>query len=72
MANECVEKLTADPNDILAREKLACLLTERLNQVSEGLEQLILLLIFQTSPSEEDGVAAIVCRMAHQLSSRCR
>jgi len=44
MANACVEELTLDPNNVPAREKLARLLTERLNKVDQGLEQMTLLL----------------------------
>jgi len=44
MANACVEELRLDPNNLPAREKLARLLAERLNQVDLGLEQMTLLL----------------------------
>jgi len=50
MANECVEKLTLDPNDVPAREKLAQLLAERLRQAEQGLEQLTLLLNLPDQP----------------------
>ena len=43
-ANACVEKLNNDPNDVSARERLAHLLSERLGQVDEGIEQLTLFL----------------------------
>jgi hypothetical protein len=42
-ANACVSKLNVDPNDLIAREKLAHLLAECLSQVEQGLEQLMLL-----------------------------
>lgn len=43
-ANACVEQLNADPNDVVAREKLAHLLAERLNKAPEAIDQLTLLL----------------------------
>jgi hypothetical protein len=43
-ANACVSRLNIDPNDLVTREKLARLLVEHLNQVEQGLEQLLLLL----------------------------
>ncbi len=51
LANACVEKLTREPNEVPAREELARLLTEHLNQVEEGLEQLTLLLNMPDQPS---------------------
>jgi hypothetical protein len=53
MANLCVEKLTQDPNDIPAREKLARLMAERLDQVDQALEQLTLLLNLPQAPAEK-------------------
>jgi hypothetical protein len=44
MAKACVKQLELDPNHVAAREKLARLLAERLDQVERGLEQLSLLL----------------------------
>jgi hypothetical protein len=43
-ANDCVEKLQRDPNNIPAREKLARLFTEQLAKPELGIEQLSLLL----------------------------
>jgi len=43
-ANACVERLKQDPNNIVARERLARIFTEDLNQPDLGLEQLTLLL----------------------------
>ena len=52
-AKDCVAKLTTDPNDVPAREKLACLFTERLDKVKEGLEQLTLLLNMPDQPDQK-------------------
>lgn len=43
-ANACVDRLRADPNNAVAREKLARIFTEQLNRPELGLEQLELLL----------------------------
>jgi hypothetical protein len=43
-ANSCVEKLKLDPNNVEARERLARLLAERLDNAEQGIEQLDLLL----------------------------
>jgi hypothetical protein len=40
LANECVQRLERNPNDALAREKLARLLAEQLNQAPSAIEQL--------------------------------
>jgi hypothetical protein len=48
-ANACVDKLKIDPNNFEAREKLARLLVD-LNQVDQGLEQLMLLIIVPDAP----------------------
>jgi hypothetical protein len=50
LANACVDRLTHDPNNVAAREKLARLLTERLHQPERGLEQLTLLLNMPDQP----------------------
>ena len=50
LANACVEKLTHEPNDVPAREELARLLAEHLNQADEGVEQLTLLLNMPDQP----------------------
>ncbi len=50
MANACVEKLKRDPNHVPAREKLARLFAERLNQPDLGLEQMTLLLNMPNQP----------------------
>jgi hypothetical protein len=44
LANSCVEKLTQNPNNVAAREKLARILAEHLNQASLGIDQITLLL----------------------------
>jgi hypothetical protein len=44
IANECVQKLTLDPNNVAAREKLARIFTESLGQPDLGIEQILLLL----------------------------
>ncbi len=49
-ANACVEKLKQDPNNVPAREKLARILVEGLQQVDQGLEQLGLLLDMPDQP----------------------
>jgi Tetratricopeptide repeat len=54
-ANACVKRLKQDPNNVPAREKLARLLAERLNQPDEGIEQLTLLL---DVPEQPDGKRA--------------
>jgi hypothetical protein len=43
-AKDCVERLNRDPNNIPARETLARLLAEQLQQAERGIEQLTLLL----------------------------
>lgn len=55
MANVCVERLQLDPNNVAAREKLARLLTERLNKPDLGIDQLTLLL---NMPDQEDSKRA--------------
>jgi uncharacterized protein (DUF1499 family) len=42
-ANQCVEKLKRDPNDVAARERLARIFAERLGQANLGIAQLELL-----------------------------
>ena len=44
MADECVQRLNRDPNNVPAREKLARVLTEMLGQPDLGIEQITLLL----------------------------
>jgi hypothetical protein len=44
LANECVEKLKQDPNNVPAREKLARLFAEQLDRADLGIEQITLLL----------------------------
>jgi tetratricopeptide (TPR) repeat protein len=51
LANRCVETLTKDPNDVPAREELAHLLAEHLNQAEQGLEQITLLLNMPEQPA---------------------
>ena len=49
-ANTCVEILKADPNNVHARERLARLFAERLDQPDLGIEQLTLLLDLPDQP----------------------
>ncbi len=49
-ANQCVEKLNADPKDIASREKLARIFAERLGEAALAVEQLELL-VEMTEPS---------------------
>jgi hypothetical protein len=50
LANECVEKLKRDPNNIAAREKLARLFAEQLDRADLGIEQITLLLEMPDQP----------------------
>jgi len=50
LANECVEKLKQDPNNIPAREKLARLFAEQLDRADLGIEQITLLLEMPDQP----------------------
>jgi hypothetical protein len=43
-AHSCVEKLKENPNNVQAREKLARLLAEHLDQAGQGIDQITLLL----------------------------
>src|SRR5262249_6573388 len=52
-ANACVQKLSLDPNNIEEREKLAHLLAEKIDQVQQGLEQLILLMNMTNVPDSK-------------------
>ncbi len=52
MANACVDKLKHDPNNVLAREKLARIFAERLHKPYLDIEQLHLLL---NMPDQEAG-----------------
>ncbi len=54
-ANDCVRKLQADPDNMAAREELARLLAERLDQAGAALEQMDLLL---NMPQASDDQAA--------------
>ncbi len=49
-ANRCVEKLTQDPDNVPAREKLGRLLAENLGRAEQGIEQLTLLLDMPGQP----------------------
>jgi hypothetical protein len=52
-SQQCVERLTSNPDDIVAREELARLWAEELDQVDMGVEQLELLLAMPgTSPAK--------------------
>ncbi len=53
LANECVAKLKANPNDVPAREKLARLLAEDLGKAGAGLGQLELLMGMPGQPEEK-------------------
>jgi hypothetical protein len=50
LANACVDKLNLDPNNVTAREKLARILTERLQKPDLGIDQLTLLLNMPDQP----------------------
>ena len=50
MATECVQRLNVDPNNIVAREKLARIFTEMLGQPDLGIEQISLLLNMPDQP----------------------
>ena len=50
LANECVEKLKQDPNNVTAREKLARLFAEQLDRADLGIEQITLLLEMPDQP----------------------
>ena len=52
-ANACVDRLRQNPNYVPAREKLARLLAEHLNQPERGLEQLTLLLNIPEQPPDK-------------------
>jgi uncharacterized protein (DUF1499 family) len=52
-ANECVEQLKKNPNDIAARQKFAMLLAERLDRAHVGIEQLELLLRMPDQPDHK-------------------
>lgn len=49
-ANACVERLTHDPNNVAAREELARLFAQRLDQAERGIEQVMLLLNMPNQP----------------------
>jgi len=50
LANACVQQLKQDPDNVAAREKLARLFAERLNQPDLGIEQAMLLLNMPDQP----------------------
>jgi len=50
MATACVERLKLDPNNVPAREKLARIFSERLNQPERGIEQITELLNMPDQP----------------------
>jgi hypothetical protein len=52
-ALDLVKRLEQDPNDILAREKLARLFAESLRRVDDGLEQLNLLMAMEEQPENK-------------------
>jgi len=51
--NQCLDKLRQDPNDVVARESLATVLVDQLQQVEPGLDQLRLLLDMPGQPPEK-------------------
>lgn len=52
-ANQCVAKLNQEPSDVAAREKLARLFAEHLNQPELGIEQMDLLLSMPEQPDHK-------------------
>jgi hypothetical protein len=52
-ANQCVEKLQADPDDMAVREELARILAERLDQAGAAIEQIELLLNMPQASDEQ-------------------
>jgi len=50
LANSCVERLNLNPDDVASRERLARLMTMRLDQADLGVEQLTLLLEMPDQP----------------------
>ena len=53
LAKACVDRLNRDANNVPAREKLARLLAEHLNQPEQALEQLVLLLNMPEQPESK-------------------
>ena len=53
LANQCVEKLKGDPNDVEEREKLARILAERLQQINLATEQIELLIAMPEQPAPQ-------------------
>jgi hypothetical protein len=53
LAKACVERLKQDPNHVPAREKLARLLADHLNQPEQAAEQLVLLLNMPDQPDSK-------------------
>jgi len=53
LADQCVETLRLNPNDVAAREKFASLLAERLGEWDLGIEQLDLLLAMPDQPEQK-------------------
>lgn len=51
-ANECVQRLKEDPDNVPAREKLARIFTEQLERADLGIEQVMLLLNMPGQPDE--------------------
>jgi hypothetical protein len=73
-ANECVEILKADPNNVPARERLARLFAERLDQPDLGIEQATLLLDLPEQPDSRRAewlglIAAWQIRYRHDLGA---
>lgn len=73
-ANRCVEILKREPNNMPAREKLAILFTERLNNPQHGIEQLRLLMDVPDATENQKGqwlslIAAWQMNYAHDKSA---
>jgi hypothetical protein len=53
LAKACVERLNQDPDNVPAREKLARLLADHMNQPEQALEQIVLLLNIPDQPDSK-------------------
>jgi hypothetical protein len=74
IANDCVEKLQRNPNNVAAREKLARILAEQLGNPAVGIEQLSLLLNMEDQPEmrRADWLATIAAWTLKYLSDEER
>jgi hypothetical protein len=73
-ANQCVQHLTANPNDMAARERFAAIMAEKLGKGAEGIAQLNLLLTMPgTSPEKRAGWLAMEAdwqsRLLHDIAA---